>query len=152
MKTTNFILTPNNIKSTKYSFNLTNNKVSSFKSRLLNNAMKAYPFLKLKEPTIVEDIYIPKNDLFNPLDNNLLSEFEIAMDALEKYSRRTKKYDYDYVTELGEPVQIYKDFIQVGYTIIPRNNISPSFFMSLKPAERKTIIEITIKIKNLGIF
>ena len=58
----------------------------------------------------------------------LYNEFLKIMNGYEKGYvggvKKTKSKDYDFINVLGEPVKIHQNFIQVGYTLIPRNDYS----------------------------
>ena len=58
-------------------------------------------------------------------------------------------YMDDFEDEFGTPIRIFDNFVQIGYDIIP---IMPGSLNHLKPKTKKTIIDITIKIKNNGWF
>lgn len=82
---------------------------------------------------------------------DLEKEFFNAMNALDIYAKANYpfKKDYDFEDEFGTPIKIFDNFVQIGYEIIP---IATSSLNYLKPKTKKTIIEITIKIKNRGLF
>lgn len=88
---------------------------------------------------------------FNSTNYNLETEFFGAMKALDLYAQNNNpfKKDYDFENELGMPVKIFDNFVQIGYDIIPITTGSLSY---LKPKTKKTILDITIKIKNSGLF
>lgn len=91
---------------------------------------------------------------FNPYNNinfDLETEFYNAIDALNTYACAHCPFvkDYDFEDIFGTPVKIFDNFIQIGYEIIP---IAAGSFKRLKPKTKKTIIDITIKIKNRGLY
>lgn len=167
-----------NPSSNKYMFKLpSNDTTGSFKNQLLTNVMKAYPFLTFKSkvdyPYSSVGVELAKggdyitvgmdstNDIswlpsyankYEAECIDLYTDFDRAMNALDNYARKNNPFydDYDYITEFGTPVKIYNDFVQVGYNIIPRNNIH--FLKGLRPAEKKQIINIIIKIKNYNLY
>ena len=57
--------------------------------------------------------------------------------------------DYDFEDIYGTPIKIFHNFVQIGYDIIP---ITPGSLNYLKPETKKTIINLTIKVKNNGWF
>ena len=75
---------------------------------------------------------------------NLESEFFKALNGLSSYAK-----DYDFEDEFGTPIRIFDNFVQIGYEVIP---ITPGSLNHLKPKTKKTIIDITVKIKNNGWF
>lgn len=77
-----------------------------------------------------------------------------AMYKLHKYAEEYNDYlndpGYDYINEYGEPVRIYKHFIQIGDTIIPFKNYGAYFLTPKKKETQKimnTIINIVINIE-----
>ena len=82
---------------------------------------------------------------------DLEKEFFSAMNALDIYAKKNYpfKKDYDFEDEFGTPIKIFDNFVQIGYEIIP---IATGSLNHLKPKTKKTIIDITIKIKNRGLF
>ena len=71
--------------------------------------------------------------------------------ALDIYAKKNYpfKKDYDFEDEFGTPIKIFDNFVQIGYEIIP---IATGSLNHLKSKTKKTIIDITIKIKNRGLF
>ena len=82
---------------------------------------------------------------------DLEKEFFNALSALDIYAKKNYpfKKDYDFEDEFGTPIKIFDNFVQIGYDIIP---IATGSLNHLKPKTKKTIIDITIKIKNRGLF
>lgn len=86
------------------------------------------------------------------IDNyNLETEFFKALDALDAYAKKNYPFDldYDFKDIYGTPIKIFHNFVQIGYDIIP---IAPGSLNYLKPETKKTIINLTIKVKNNGWF
>lgn len=56
---------------------------------------------------------------------NIATEFELAMKKLDKYYKEKYGYKklYDFRLSDGTPVKEYQNFIQIGYKLIPKNNI-----------------------------
>jgi hypothetical protein len=90
-------------------------------------------------------------DPYNNINFDLETEFYKAINALNVYANEHYPFekDYDYVDEFGTPIKIFDNFIQIGYEIIP---IAAGSLNHLKPKTKKTIIDITIKIKNRGLY
>jgi hypothetical protein len=82
---------------------------------------------------------------------DLEKEFFKAINALDIFAKENYPFekDYDFEDEFGTPIKIFDNFVQIGYDIIP---IMPGSLNHLKPKTKKTIINITIKIKNRGLF
>lgn len=82
---------------------------------------------------------------------DLEKEFFNALSALDIYAKKNYPFKKDYVfeDEFGTPIKIFDNFVQIGYDIIP---IATGSLNHLKPKTKKTIIDITIKIKNRGLF
>lgn len=87
----------------------------------------------------------------NTINFDLETEFFKAIAALDAYAKENYPFekDYDYETEFGTPIKIFDNFIQIGYDVIP---IAKGSLDYLKPKTKKTIIDITIKIKKHGLF
>lgn len=88
------------------------------------------------------------NDVIN---FDLETEFYKAIAALDSYAKENYPFekDYDFEDEFGTPIKIFDNFIQIGYEVIP---IATGSLNYLKPKTKKTIIDITIKIKKCGLF
>lgn len=82
---------------------------------------------------------------------DLEKEFFTAMFALDEYAKSNYPFekDYDYEDEFGTPIKIFDNFVQIGYDVIP---IAKGSLDHLKPKTKKIIIDLTIKIKNRGLF
>lgn len=82
---------------------------------------------------------------------DLETEFYKAIAALDSYAKENYPFekDYDFEDEFGTPIKIFDNFIQIGYEVIP---IATGSLNYLKPKTKKTIIDITIKIKKCGLF
>lgn len=95
------------------------------------------PFNLFKTPKIVE--------------HYTYSDLNRAMYKLHKYAEQYQDYlndpGYDYINEFGEPVRIYKHFIQIGDTIIPFKNYG-AYFLSPKKKETQKIMNTIINIVN----
>lgn len=89
-----------------------------------------------------------KNDTIN---FDLETEFFNAINALDTFAKSNYPFakDYDFKDEFGTPIKIFDNFVQIGYDIIP---IATGSLNYLKPKTKKTIINITIKIKSRGLF
>ena len=81
---------------------------------------------------------------------DLEKDFNSALRALNIYANNHKidNLDYDFKDIFGEPVFIHDNFIQIGYEVIP---IAFGSLNHLKPNKKKTIINITIKVKMNGL-
>lgn len=141
---------------TTYTFTLPkkNNSANTYKESLADKILNAYPWLGgKKEKKTTVDLYlldtIPTNLGYTANDflsnrYNLEDEFFKAIAGLSSLAK-----DYDFEDEFGTPIRIFDNFVQIGYDIIP---IMPGSLNHLKPKTKKTIIDITIKIKNNGWF
>lgn len=141
---------------TTYTFTLPkkNNNANTYKESLADKMLNAYPWLGgKKEKKTTFDLYmidsIPNNTYYTANDflsnkYDLEDEFFKALAGLSSFAK-----DYDFEDEFGTPIRIFDNFVQIGYEIIP---IIPGSLNHLKPKTKKTIIDITIKIKNNGWF
>lgn len=145
MTTYTFTL-PKNIKTTN-----TNN----YKETLADKVLNAYPWLggKKEKTTTSYDLYlyetVSPNYTYTASDflsnkYNLEDEFFKALAKISSFAK-----DYDFEDEFGTPIRIFDNFVQIGYEVIP---ITPGSLNYLKPKTKKTIIDITIKIKNNRLF
>lgn len=81
---------------------------------------------------------------------NAATQLDEAMYRLHEYAKfvkseqENKGFDFKY---LGQPVKIYPNFIQIGYTIIPFDNYR-MHFNSFENSQRQNIVNIIIKISN----
>lgn len=85
-----------------------------------------------------------------PKDYNIATSFERAMKKLDEYYKQKYGYKklYDFKLSDGTPVKEYQNFIQIGYNIIPKNNIS----YTLNNMKRKDLVIINkfiIAINNI---
>lgn len=90
-----------------------------------------------------------KYDTFENTEHYSSFDVAKAMRKLRKYAKLYNEYladpGYDYLTESGEPVRIYKDFIQIGNTIIPFKKYG---FYSFSPKKEENL-KITNIIMNI---
>ena len=91
--------------------------------------------------------YCPFYD--EPKNYDIATNFELAMKKLDEYSKQKYGYKklYDFVLEDGTPVKEYQNFIQIGRTIIPKNNIRYTL-NNLREKERIVINNFIIMINN----
>ena len=84
-----------------------------------------------------------------PKNYDIATNFELAMKKLDEYSKQKYGYKklYDFVLEDGTPVKEYQNFIQIGRTIIPKNNIRYTL-NNLREKERIVINNFIIMINN----
>lgn len=84
-----------------------------------------------------------------PKNYDIATNFELAMKKLDEYSKQKYGYKklYDFVLEDGTPVKEYQNFIQVGRTIIPKNNIRYTL-NNLREKERIVINNFIVMINN----
>lgn len=141
---------------TTYTFTLPkkNNSTNNFKESLAEKFLNAYPWLGgPKKGKTTVDLHLLNNISTNLsytandfLSNkyNLEDEFFKAIAGINSFTK-----DYDFEDEFGTPIRIFDNFVQIGYDIIPIKSGSLNY---LKPKTKKTIIDITIKIKNNGWF
>lgn len=141
---------------TTYTFTLPkkNNNTNNFKESLAEKFLNAYPWLgSPKKGKTTADLHLLNNISTNLsytandfLSNkyNLEDEFFKAIAGINSFAK-----DYDFEDEFGTPIRIFDNFVQIGYDIIPIKSGSLNY---LKPKTKKTIINITIKIKNNGWF
>lgn len=139
-----------------YTFTLPkkNNSANNYKESLADKILNAYPWLggKTEPKTEIIDLYLSDNTIpkfytvndFLTNKYNLESEFFKALNSLSSYAK-----DYDFEDEFGTPIRIFDNFVQIGYEVIP---ITPGSLNYLKQKTKKTIIDITVKIKNNGLF
>lgn len=149
---------------TTYTFELpkknTNNIATIYKESLMDKVLNAYPWLAGKskpKSSITYDLLAISNPcgitgisattckncpFYKESALTWEDEFFNALAAIKNYAK-----DYDFEDDFGNPVRIFDNFIQVGYDIIP---IAPGSLNYLKPKEKKTIIDITIKVKKNG--
>ena len=137
---------------TTYTFNFPKkSNIKSNKDILADKILNAYPWLSgEKEEKETLDIYlidsiscpIGKKSTLLTLDDLENEFFTFA----RNYSSLAK--DYDFEDEFGTPIRIFDNFVQIGYEVIP---IVPGSLNHLKPKTKKTIIDITIKLKNFGL-
>lgn len=85
---------------------------------------------------------------------NFNNDYAKALAILDNYGKKNFFHSSDNVDEYdyeidGIPVRIFNNMIQIGYTIIPMKAAS-SYYFALKPEVKKTIVDITIKIKKSG--
>lgn len=82
------------------------------------------------------------------------AELSIAMYKLHKYAEEYNSYlqdpGYDFINEFGEPVRIYKDFIQIGDHIIPFKSYNCYFANNTKTTKQDINIILNI-VKNINI-
>ena len=95
------------------------------------------------------------NNLFErltyaPRVYNAAREFDIALKRLSEYASRQRNYTplYDFLLSNGTPVREYKDFIQVGYDLIPKNN-AYSYVNRMNARSQTNIINLTVVINNI---
>ena len=84
-----------------------------------------------------------------PEDYNIATNFERAMKKLDDYYKRKTGYKqlYDFKLADGTPVKEYQNFIQIGYKIIPKNNIRHTL-NNLSDRDKKTINNFIFIINN----
>lgn len=84
---------------------------------------------------------------------NGLTEFDLAMRKINKYAQWLKEQEedpgYDFIY-MGQPVRIYQNFIQIGNTILPLNNITSSL-NRFKKDKKDNIINIIINVSKTKI-
>lgn len=75
--------------------------------------------------------------------------FESAIRRLNNYAKKKYGNDqlYDFELADGTPVKEYKNFIQVGYNIIPKNNYR-NYYLDLPLKDKVTINNIVVIINN----
>ena len=81
---------------------------------------------------------------------NLYDNFTAAIEKLEHYARAKhpffSKPDYDF-KYFGQPVKVFDNYVQIGYDIIPRNNVR--FYLSSLPEKSiNNITNVIVKINN----
>lgn len=96
---------------------------------------------------------------FNPIKTENLDsvkhysyyDIQKAMHKLHKYAKFYQDYlndrGYDYITETGDPVRIYQNFIQIGDHIIPFKNYG-AYFLTPKKEETTYITNVIMNIVN----
>lgn len=86
---------------------------------------------------------------FNITENyNIATDFEKAMKKLDDYYKEKYGYKklYDFKLPDGTPVKEYQNFIQIGYNIIPKDNMY--YYLNNLSEKNKTIINNFIVIIN----
>ena len=82
-----------------------------------------------------------------------LSEFDIALRKINAFAKwleeQEKDPGYDFIY-MGQPVRIYQNFIQIGNTIFPLNNIYTTL-NRFKEEKKETYIDIIINISKTEI-
>lgn len=82
-----------------------------------------------------------------------LTEFDLAMRKLNRYAEWLAEQEedpgYDFIY-MGQPVRIYQNFIQIGNTILPLNDITSSL-NRFKKEKKDNIINIIINISKTEI-
>ena len=93
--------------------------------------------------------YLPIIEEDSIEDYNIATNFERAMRKLDKYYKEKYGYKklYDFKLADGTPVKEYQNFIQIGYNLIPKNNMY-NYLNSLSEENRITIINFIITINN----
>ena len=79
----------------------------------------------------------------------MATQFELSMKRLDDYVKAKRNYEplYDFRLDDGTPVKEYNNFIQVGYRLIPKNNLR-SFYYNLPKKEQTVINNIIVMINN----
>ena len=150
-----------------YTYNNFNNNSNNLKSYLTNNAKKAFPWLFSSSYSNTRDFI---NEYYGPLAktnfttsrNNVcyncpfaksvnkskydLDDLDSAIYKLQNYRNNHDVDDYDY-SLFGVPVKVYQNFIQIGYTIIPKDKYGHLMIVAIPKEERTTIIDIITKIE-----
>ena len=82
---------------------------------------------------------------------NLATQFALAMKRLDDYAKAKRNYKplYDFRLADGTPVKEYGNFIQVGYKLIPKYDLS--YFNTINDEEKTIINNIIIMINNTEI-
>lgn len=80
---------------------------------------------------------------------NMATQFELSMKRLDDYVKAKRNYEpfYDFRLDDGTPVKEYNNFIQVGYRLIPKNNLR-GFYHNLPKKEQTVINNIIVMINN----
>ena len=93
--------------------------------------------------------YLPIIEEDNIEDYNIATNFERAMRKLDKYYKEKYGYKklYDFKLADGTPVKEYQNFIQVGYNLIPKNNMY-NYLNNLSEENKITIINFIVTINN----
>lgn len=79
---------------------------------------------------------------------NIATDFERAMKKLDDYYKEKYGYKklYDFKLPDGTPVKEYQNFIQIGYNIIPKNNMY--YYLNNLRNKEKSVINNFIYIIN----
>lgn len=80
---------------------------------------------------------------------DIATDFERAMKKLDEYYKEKKGYKklYDFTLSDGTPVKEYQNYIQIGYKLIPKNNIRYTL-NHLSDKDRKIINNFIFIINN----
>lgn len=147
-----------------------------YKNYLLNRLAQSYPELIISgmdnQELITSLKYVGPNDKIvignNPFsradvsgcpfystcrfakkDYNIATDFERAMKALDEYYKEKLGYKklYDFKLADGTPVKEYQNFIQIGYNVIPKNDIY-STISRMNKKSRMQIINFIMIVNN----
>lgn len=142
------------IKTKKNDAKSGNNFSEMFDNIILNNMLKANPYLAdmfenetittktPKSKTIDIDITIE-----HPYTKN--TEYDGIKKCIEYfYANHPFKKDYDFKLPDGTPVKLYSDEIQIGYDLIPLNGFTKKVYDALSEECKKNIVEITIELQK----
>lgn len=80
---------------------------------------------------------------------NIATDFELAMKKLDRYYKEKYGYKklYDFKLADGTPVKEYQNFIQIGYKLIPKDNIRYTL-NNLSDRDKKNIYNFIVIINN----
>lgn len=152
------------------------NPNGEYKNYLLKRLLSSYPELVIDgidtEETPFSYQYIGPNnmvrfgkDLFSNCDvakykeckycpfktenYNMATQFELSMKRIDDYVKAKREYKplYDFILDDGTPVREYNNFIQVGYRLIPKNNLR-EYYLNLPKKEKTIINNIIVMINN----
>lgn len=154
MKNYTFTLKKNN-----NSFDNNYNAESTLKTILASNLADKYSWFAAPKaaPTRTKVIYVnnpsinsyssvPTFKTYYDFDSDYLKAINLLDNYGKRYGTYTNRDEYDYEID-GTPVRIWDNMMQIGYHIIP-TNASSTYYIGLKPAVKKLIVDITIKISN----
>lgn len=144
------------LKKNTTSFDNNYNASAALKNALADNLASKYSWFNTnstKPKTVYVDYLlkpsytsVPTFSTYYDFDSN----YSKAISILDAYGKRCynniARDEYDFEID-GVPVRIMDNMIQIGYHIFS-TNASSAYYINLKPAVKKLIVDITIKISN----
>ena len=125
--------------------------ITNFKDTTLFHALNKKFFNPKKKCSYVTCPFA--NGTFELRNYDALTEFDLAMRKINAYAdwlaEQEKDPGYDFIY-MGQPVRIYQNFIQIGNTILPLNDITASL-NRFREEKKENFINIIINISKTEI-